>query len=404
MGSAVEREDAQAVPDVRTGTPITVLARCLRGLEPVAADEITATLPAASRLAVSEREISFQLPGPDPAVLGLRCVDDLFLQVGPVEGVGPGKEAVPIVARAASALPWQPAIEAVRALRELPAGPRFDVVAGLEGQRRFNRFELEHAVGAVVAGPLHGSYLPRTAQGGPSGDGDITVRVFVRGERALFGLRIARRPLHRREYKQDTGKGTLHPPLAAALWRLTGAPAGSAVADPFCGDGTIPIEVALAAPVARVRGGDLDPERLENARRNAARAGVQIDFARADAGRLRWDERSVDVLVTNPPWNVAVSGAGSLRGSLRGFWSGAQRVLTDRGRLCVLADAELQISQQLRDLGFQSSIDTRIRVAGRLSQVLLCAPPGQRAPRPPAGVLTWRSRALAAGVITEDGF
>jgi hypothetical protein len=58
----------------------------------------------------------------------------------------------------------------------------------------------------------------------------------------------------------------------------------------------------------------------------------------------------------------------------------------------------------LRQMGYQLALATQVRLAGRVSHVLLCAPPEQRLPRIPAGLADWRRRALADGVITETGF
>ncbi len=73
-----------------------------------------------------------------------------------------------------------------------------------------------------------------------------------------MALRAGPRPLHRRGWKVRTGPGSLHPPVAAALARLARRPGGGVIADPFCGDGTIPVEVALADPAAHVLAADLD--------------------------------------------------------------------------------------------------------------------------------------------------
>lgn len=395
-GPTAERADAL----------IGLSARCVRGLEWLSADEVSSVLPRAERLAMSPREVGFVLPQLDPALLDLRTVDDVFLTVGRVDGVGSTKETPRILAGRLSGLDWAVARARVAELRALPARPGFDVVASLDGGRRFSRFDVEDAVGGALAGPVGGRYLARTASGGPAGQPDLTVRVFVRGGEALAAVRLGRRPLHRRDYKQDTGEGTLHPPLAAALCRLAAPTAGQTLADPFCGDGTIAIEAARATPGLRVVATDLDGERLANARRNADRCGVRVDFGRADAGQpgRAGSPVGVDLLVTNPPWNVSVDGAGALRRSLGPFWDRLPAELTDHGRLCAITDASLDAPEALRRKGFRLALATQVRVAGRVSHVILAAPPGSDRPRLPPGPARWRRAALAQSLVTEDGF
>jgi tRNA (guanine6-N2)-methyltransferase len=383
-----------------------LIARSVRGLEWAAADEIAALLPSAAAITMASREVEFELPGPTGLtgrVLGLRLADDLFLEVGTVTGVGKTKDAPAAAAGRIAALDWTTALTRLKAVRDLPGRPAFDVVVSLLGRRNYNRFDMEHAVGRALLPLLHGSYLARTSDGRAAGEPDLTIRVFVSEDTARVTLRVAARPLHRRGYKQDTGPGTLHPPVAAALARLAGISAG-VLADPFGGDGTIAIEAALACPQARVLAGDIDAARLANARRNAARAGVSVSLIRLDAGVLPWRAGGIDAVVTNPPWNVAVDAGGRLTASMDRFWRQLPRVLSQRGRMCLIADAGLGVPDRLRRMGYQLALATQLRLAGRVSDLVLCAPGGHDRPRLPAGLARWRRRAVAAGVSTDAGF
>lgn len=369
-----------------------VVARCLHGLEWVSADEI-ARVPGATGIRLARREVAFRTPSVDPALLGLGTVDDVFLHVG--AGTGATPEGI---ADALRRLPWEDRVDDVRALRAVPAAPVVDVVADVEGHR-FNRFAVEHAVGPLLAAPLDGSYLRRTAEGRDPGEPDLTVRVSVRDGAVSAAVRLAARPLHRRGWKHDTGKGTLHPPLAAALARIASPEPGSSVLDPFCGDGTIAIETALAFPGARVSGHDLDPARLDNAARNAGRAGVTVSFARADAGS---SGARADAVITNPPWNLAVDGAGTLRNGLGPLWRRLPGLLAPGGRFVAVTDASLDAPAALTGAGVVLGLTARVRLAGRLSDVVLAAPTHR--PELPEPLRAWRDRAIAAGVVTAEGF
>jgi tRNA (guanine6-N2)-methyltransferase len=381
-----------------------LIARSVRGLEWMAADEISERLPGAEGITLSAREIGFRVPALAPDVLGLRLADDLFLEVGRVADVGKTKDVPPAAARRVAMLDWAAAMSWLSAVRTLPGRPQFDVVVSLESRRNYNRFDLENAVGAVLRPVLSGSYLARIAEGRHPGDPDLTVRLFVRGTEMRVTLRLASRPLHRRPYKQDTGPGTLHPPVAAALARLAGPAAAETVADPFCGDGTIAVETALAYPGCHVLAGDIDPGRLRNARQNAVRAGVTVPFAPLDAGRLPWRAATIDAVVTNPPWNLSVDASGLLRSSLDRFWRQLSALLGRDGRLCLIADAGLDAPERLRRMRYQLALATQARLAGRVSHLMLCAPPGQDRPQVPPGLARWRRRALADGVVTDAGF
>lgn len=369
-----------------------LLARCVHGLEWVCADEV-ARLPGAGRVRLARREIAVRVPVLDAAVLGLRTADDVFLAVGSDVGTTPDG-----ITAALLGLSWEHGVDEVRGLRAVPVAPVLDVVAVVEGHR-FGRFTVEHAVGPPLAARLGGTYLRRTPEGREPGEPDLTVRVSVRDGAVTAALRVAAHPLHRRGWKQDTGKGTLHPPLAAALARIASPAPGSSVLDPFCGDGTIAIEAALAFPQARVTGHDLDPVRLANAGHNAARAGAAVAFLRADAGRAT---AHADAVVTNPPWNLAVDGAGTLRDGLGPLWRRLPDLLAPTGRFVAVTDTALDAPAALVRAGVALGLTGRVRLAGRVSDVVLAAPTHR--PDLPAPLRSWRDRAVAAGVVTADGF
>jgi len=296
-----------------------VIARTVHGLEWVCAAEVSSLIGAEDRVELSRREVTFEFGALGPGLLGLRTADDVHLKVGAVQGVGSTKEVPPAVGHAAAALDWESAVEQLRAVRQIPDAVRFDVVASLEGQRSYNRYAVEAAIGSSLAAVLPGVFLERAPSGAMAGDPDLTVRVFVRGDQAVLAVRLGPRPLHRRAYKTDTGPGTLHPPAAAALAMIS-APETGTLLDPFCGDGTIAIEAAVIRPKLRVVASDFDPQRVENTRRNAGRAGVDIKVSCADAGALSTPHGAVDAVLTNPPWNLAVDWSGQLSANGQRFW------------------------------------------------------------------------------------
>jgi 23S rRNA G2445 N2-methylase RlmL len=373
----------------------TIIARCVHGLEWVCADEIATRLPSAAAVRLARREVVFDV-SVESGLPDLRTVDDVFVRVGGLDEVATTRDGLRSVGRRVAALPF----DAV----DRPSAPRVDVVASVEGRRTYSRFEVEQAVGPAVAARLGGSYLGRAADGRAPGDPDLSVRLFLRGTAMTVAVRLGPRPRHRRPYKQDTGAGTLHPPVAAALARLVRPADGAVLLDPFCGDGTIPIESALAYPGARAVGSDLDAHRLGNASANAARAGVHPAFVRADAGRLPVRPGSVGAVVTNPPWNLAVAAAGRLDASLDPFWVRLSGPLAVDGRVCVIADESLDAPGTAHRLGWPVGLATRIRLAGRVSDVVLCGPPGRGAPPLDSGLARWRYRAIADGIVTATGF
>jgi 23S rRNA G2445 N2-methylase RlmL len=382
---------------------VGIIARSVHGLEWVCAGEICAGGGDANGVRLSRRQVDFET-GPNAAwLLGLRTADDVFVRVATIDGVGRTKGELPALGQATAALDWRRTLACVGAVRELRAGGTFDVVASIEGQRSYNRFAVERSIGLAIAPKLGATFWERNGAAGAGADSQLTVRVFVRDDQVTIAVRLGRRPLHRRAYKVSTGPGTLHPPVAAALVAI-GAPAVGTLADPFCGDGTIAIEAALARPQLRVTATDVDPGRVRNARENAGRAGVDIGLRLADAAALPDPVADVDAIITNPPWHQAVNPRGQLQTSRQAFAGSLAGALGPGGVVCSIADADLGVPAMLARLGWQLGLQQRIRLAGRVADVSLAAPPGSSLPTLPASLASWRQQALAAGVVTECGF
>ena len=379
-----------------------VIVRCLHGLEWVAAAEVDRVIGASGVVRMRRREVLVDAEQVGPEVLGLRCADDAFVEVGTVGSVGVTKAALPDLAHGAARLDWSHALDAVRRVRGTTPGGAFDCVVSVEGKRSYSRFDTEAVVGRVLTSRLGRHFVERRPGSPPPKATDLTIRIFLRQDSASFALRLGTRPLHRRAYKLATGPGTLHPPLAAALVAVAGPLGGLTVLDPFCGDGTLAIEAGLAFPSAHVTASDIDPERLANAATNSARAGVSVELSRADAGQ--GGSRVADVLLTNPPWNVTVDAAGDLRRAMDDFWSVAAIVTGRSGRVCLVADADLEVPAELHRRGFAVALQPRLRVAGRIVHAVLAAGPGGDRPLLTPDLAAWRQEAMRVGVVSDTGF
>lgn len=342
------------------------VARAVHGIEPLVAAEILSWGGEVRR--VRHREVWFEVTAPGPELLRLRTADDVLLAAAVVDGIGPERACLRRLAAAARDIDVE---ELVRLRRVVggAAGPGdagggpgagFEVSATFVGRRPYTRFDIEDTVGEALAGPLGLRYHARRGGRVPP-EGAMAWRVTIEDDLAVIAVRAAGRPLHRRPYKLGSIRGTLHPPLAAAMARLALPPdpapprhvgtAGHAVPpdaaalrrgepvtvlDPCCGAGTTLVEAYALAPHARLLGVDLDPAALRAAAANAARArtgplaghspgalrapeplaappgGGGFRWVRADAGRLPVPDGVADRVLVNPPWGRQVPPAGRL--------------------------------------------------------------------------------------------
>ncbi|MFG1705981.1 TRM11 family SAM-dependent methyltransferase [Nonomuraea sp. M3C6] len=323
------------------------VARAVHGIEPLVATEIRRSRLGVVR-GVRHREVWFEASsGAD--LLGLRTADDVLLAAAVVDGVGHGRSALRRLARAARELDvgllarsgaGGPAKSGVG--RSARSGDGLEVSASFVGRRNYTRFEIEDAVGAELARPLRQPYHSRRDGVRPP-QGAMSWRVTIEGDQAVIAVRLADRPLHRRSYKTASIRGTLHPPVAAAMAELARLGGARTVLDPCCGAGTTLIEAHALAPHLRLVGFDHDPAALEAAAANARTAGVRtahagagavespFGWAVADAGRIPVAGGTADRVLVNPPWGRQVPPRGLLARDGGLLWREVRRVLAADG-------------------------------------------------------------------------
>ena len=264
-----------------------VLVRTVTGLEWLAAGELAV---AGHRVVeVGKRQVVVE-PGAE-SIVGSppRLADDVFVVYAAIADPGHTKTAL------------TGAADALRRVLETP-GDRstFAVSASCVGVRNFNRYDVEDLVAERLTHLTGGRYHSRRHGVAPP-DEHAEWRVVLDGKTMWIGLRPYAVPLHRRPWRGRTVRGSLHPPVAAAMARLAGLAPGQHVLDPFCGAGTLLLEAQLLEPKAEYVGLDHDPAAIAAARANAA--GRRLEWKRADARKLT---TAADRIITNPPWNRQV--------------------------------------------------------------------------------------------------
>jgi len=298
------------------------------GLDDVAAAEITAT-PGLTLRGRGYRRLLIE--GPADRIADLRLVDDAFALLATWEAVPHTRAALTDLPQRFSRIDPAPALAALGSVRRInDAGPSgaFSLTVSFVGKRNWSGPELKTTLAPVVAARLRRPYSER------DDEAVINVRVFIDHDTAHVGLRLARRPLQDRAWKQAHQPGSLKPPVAAVLAFLAGAGPGRRVLDPCCGAGTILAE--SAARGATIIGGDAHRDALAMARTNLPPGAV---LAQWDACRLPLAAAAVDAVICNPPWGDQVAITAAPERFYRALASETARVLRPGGSTVVLIDA-----------------------------------------------------------------
>lgn len=191
-------------------------------------------------------------------------------------------------------------------------------------------------------------------------------------------------PLHLRGYRLEPGEAPLRETAAAALLQWAGHAPGMAVWDPMCGSGTLAIEAGLAGldtpracacsawpclPPQRglpaavptpVWAGDLSPQAVEVARRNAERAHVNIALRQAELADWRGPLAAHGLVVSNLPWGVRLGQRADARRIAQRWAAVLRRTVPGWRAAAVVAEPQLA-----EDLGLDHMELTRTRNGGR---------------------------------------
>ncbi len=289
--------------------------------------------------------------------------------------------------RKTAALPWA---------ELLPPQARVRVRAVCRKSRLYHSEAVAQRVAAGIA----------KAIGDAAADGpELGVAVRVVRDRCSISLDVSGEALHRRGWRQQTGKAPLREDLARALLVSSGWTPQRPLLDPLMGSGTILIEAAtmarklapgrqrrfafedtrllgaseieaqrvaadrasLAGAGAAIVGLDHMDGALRATLGNAERAGVREDLevGVGALGQAPWPEHERGMVVTNPPYGLRVGNAEALldlyaelgrRTRERGWGLGA--VISDRRfvrALNVSAEPRLSTSHGGLDVQFYST-------------------------------------------------
>jgi 23S rRNA G2445 N2-methylase RlmL len=295
-----------------------------RGLEAVSAQEC-GSLKSVVVSEVAYRRVSGYCRESPAPLLGLRTVDDVFLEVAQWAPVSHTRDTLSQFQRWSHNLQLDPIKTTCESLRPIRQTPSFSVTASFVGRRNYSVKEIKAAVAIGLGSSSSWNYTEDDRAA------DFNIRVFIEHQMALVGVRLGKAPLHERPYKRVQRPGSLKPSVGAAMLLLAGVKTGNTVLDPCCGVGTILVEAGALG--ANVLGGDIEREAVIAAKVNA---GAVASLVQWDAGRLPLPGSSVDYVATNLPWGRQVETEAALRQLYAGVCSEVTRVLAPGGRAVML--------------------------------------------------------------------
>ena len=320
-----------------------LIAPCHFGLEAVLKREILDLGYEISK--VEDGKVTFlaDAQGIADANVFLRTTERILLKIAEVKA-----ETFDELFEATKALPWE---------RYIPADGKFWIAkANSVKSKLFSPSDIQSIMKKAIVERLKGVY---NVSWFPEDGASYPVRVFLMKDIVTIGIDTSGVSLHKRGYREVSGKAPITETLAASLIMLTPWNKDRILVDPFCGSGTFPIEAAMmAANIAPgmnrsftaeswmniipkkvwydtideandliqddvevdIQGYDLDSSVIKIARRNAREAGVDhlIHFQERDVKDLHHPKK-YGFVITNPPYGERLEDKKDLPALYRAF-------------------------------------------------------------------------------------
>jgi 23S rRNA G2445 N2-methylase RlmL len=335
---------------------MTYYAQTMPGVEEIAWLEIRQRLKDAHfvrYLFAKEQNgiVVFDYPGAAADLLRLRTTEDVFMQIAYHDELTRLKRDLRGIGELiATSEPFGRAVNDYLRIRRFSAPPTYRVISRQYGKFEYSRKDLT----ATVWRSLKQRY-PRWTP--VADDAQIEVWANLLGSQLLIGLRLSDRTMRHRFERKVELPASLRPSVAAAMVLLTEPQPGDVFLDPMAGSGTILYERMQAGPFARLLGGDIDPERVEAARKNvrssrkkSGASAPQPDIRQWDARQLPLDDASVDKVATNLPFGKQLRGAQTPAKLYPPILVELQRVVRPGGRIVLLTSEYDLIKEEVRKL------------------------------------------------------
>lgn len=340
-------------------------ARVPHGLEQLAWRDLDG-LGGMQFLARYHRVLEFYSSLSAPQLLSLRSLEDIFVYIGEVSGIGRHRTALPILG---DVMRWgdfdrlfalKPELVGLRALR-------FSLTASFLGTRNYNRWEIADAIGAMLSEKWKWRYID--IQNPVRQSVDLHLRLHLEGDRALLGARLGPTPLYKRAYKIEHSKGSLNPCVAYLMAMLAKSKCGNTLLDPVCGVGTIPLE-ALSGGWQRTIGYDVDPQAISKAKINGEGfSGARFEVRDLFASNETNDK--VDAVVSDLPWGAQTAFCAESSISPSQILDALRSLTKEEGILVLMVEDGQSIIDEAVRKGLQIRDQIPISLYGRHPQILV---------------------------------
>ena len=179
----------------------------------------------------------------------------------------------------------------------------------------------------------------------------------------------------KREFtEKNLNKGELRPEIAYFLCCFADVQPSDIILEPFCGYGSIPVQLVKKFRFQKLYISDIEEERLELTKARKQISQVQeglIDCRTADALSLNHiKDNSISLIISDPPWGF-FEDIGDINEFYNKMFKSFSRVLIPDGRMVILSARKEELEQTACANGFKIKNSLHTLVNGKKAGVYL---------------------------------
>jgi tRNA (guanine6-N2)-methyltransferase len=295
------------------------IATIVAGLEAVLADELSEFGIDRNIIRTERGKVIFSTQKSLNELIKLRCADNIYCIISEFP-VGCHKADLKQYTTDINKLKWHEILSAFDADNR-----KINVSASRKGKATFSRFDIEEATKVVLF--KAGYEIANEVENA------VHIRVDFQVDFCRISIKLTNAEFRFHGNTHIYTKGCIRPTIASALVRISKPCKTDIFYDLFCGSGSI-VCAREEFPAKRILASDIDEETVKIAKENCN--GKVIVFC-CDAAKTFSKPNSVDVIVSNPPWNKQVVVDETEKFYIE-FIAEAKRILKVNGKIILLTD------------------------------------------------------------------
>ena len=164
--------------------------------------------------------------------------------------------------------------------------------------------------------------------------------------------------ISKREFtEKNLNKGELRPEIAYLMCCFAHIQSDDVVLEPFCGYGSIPVQLAKRFPCKKIYVSDIDEEKVKR-----LELGPQVEICCADVFELSHiQDNSIDSIITDPPWGLWEN-IPDIEDFYNRMFVSFKRVLKPNGKMTILTARTVEFENAVKKAGLtiQDSLHTLV--------------------------------------------